>query len=150
MTALAAGTVTNFTVPLSWTAPAIDGSHGAAATYTIQYPYQRLYELGDCGERDCDRLLHRDGPDRRADDYQFNFVFGVNAAGSGSGTTTTGTPGPALGTFTYWGTGGYPNAPVTHGTTGAIATFTVSSSVATARASDGRQLRSICRRRCRP
>lgn len=66
VTALAAGTVTNFTVPLSWTAPAIDGSHGAAATYTIQDPYQRLYELGDCGERDCDRLLHRDGPDRRA------------------------------------------------------------------------------------
>ena len=34
--------------------------------------------------------------------------------------------------LTYWGTGGYPNAPVTHGTTGAIATFTVSSSVASA------------------
>ena len=130
VTALAAGTVTNFTVPLSWTAPAIDGSHGAAATYTIQYRINGSSNWATAASGIATAYYTVTGLIAGLE-YQFN-VFGVNAAGSGSGTTATGTPGPALGTFTYWGTGGYPNAPVTHGTTGAIATFTVSSSVATA------------------
>lgn len=130
VTALAAGTVTNYTVPLSWTAPAIDGSHGAAATYTIQYCINGSSNWTTAASGIATAYYTVTGLIAGLE-YQFN-VFGVNAAGSGSGTTTTGTPGPALGSFTYWGTGGYPNAPVTHGTTGAIATFTVSSSVAAA------------------
>ena len=130
VTALAAGTVTNFTVPLSWTAPAIDGSHGAAATYTIQYRINGSTNWATAASGIATAYYTVTGLIAGLE-YQFN-VFGVNAAGSGSGTTTTGTPGPALGTLTYWGTGGYPNAPVTHGTTGAIANFTVSSSVASA------------------
>jgi hypothetical protein len=130
VTALAAGTVTNFTVPLSWTAPAIDGSHGAAATYTIQYRINGSANWATAASGIATAYYTVTGLIAGLE-YQFN-VFGVNAAGSGSSTTATGTPGPALGSFTYWGTGGYPNAPVTHGTTGAIATFTVSSSVASA------------------
>src|SRR5208282_2907443 len=36
-TALAGGTATANTMPLTWTASAVDGSHSAAASYTVQY-----------------------------------------------------------------------------------------------------------------
>jgi hypothetical protein len=130
VTALAAGTVTNFTVPLSWTAPAVDGSHGAAATYTIQYRIYGSANWATAAAGIATAYYTVTGLIAGLE-YQFN-VFGVNAAGAGSGTTATGTPGPALGTFTYWGTGGYPNSAVAHGSVAAIATFTTSSSVASA------------------
>jgi hypothetical protein len=130
VTALAAGTVTNFTVPLSWTAPAVDSSHGAAATYTIQYCINTSSIWATAAAGVTNAYYTVTGLIAGLE-YQFN-VFGVNAAGTGAGSTVTATPGPALGSFTYWGTGGYPNAPVAHGSTGAIATFTTSSSVASA------------------
>jgi len=130
VTALAAGTVTNFTVPLSWTAPAVDSSHGAAATYTIQYRINGSSNWVTAAAGIANAYYTVTGLIAGLE-YQFN-VFGVNAAGSGPGTTVTATPGPALGSFTYWGTGGYPIAPVAHGSTGAIATFCTSSSVASA------------------
>jgi hypothetical protein len=130
VTALAAGTVTNFTVPLSWTAPAVDSSHGAAATYTIQYCINGSSIWATAAAGVSNAYYTVTGLIAGLE-YQFN-VFGVNAAGTGAGSTVTATPGPALGSFTYWGTGGYPNAPVAHGSTGAIATFTTSSSVASA------------------
>ena len=36
-TALAAGTTTTSTIPVTWTAPAVDGTHGAATSYTVQW-----------------------------------------------------------------------------------------------------------------
>jgi len=130
VTALAAGTVTNFTVPLSWTASAVDGSHGAAATYTIQYRVYGSTNWATAAAGIATAYYTVTGLIAGLE-YQFN-VFGVNAAGAGSGATVTGTPGPALGSFIYWGTGGYPNTSVAHGSVGTIATFTTSSSVASA------------------
>ncbi len=36
-TAVTVGSVTSSTVPITWTAPATDGSHGAATSYTVQW-----------------------------------------------------------------------------------------------------------------
>jgi hypothetical protein len=54
--------------------------------------------------------------------YQFN-VVASNAGGSSAGAAVTAATGAAGGTFTCWGTGGYPASSIAHGSTTTIVAF---------------------------
>ena len=121
VTGLAGGTVTATTVPLTWTASAVDGSHDAAATYTVQYRINGSAVWTTASGGVSGAAYTVTGLIAGLT-YQFN-VFAVNAGGTSAGATATKAPGPAGGTFTYWGTGGYPTASVAHGSTTTIVAF---------------------------
>lgn len=120
VTALAAGTVTGNTVPLSWTAPAVDGSHATATAYTVQYRINgsSIWRTATSGATSSPYTVTGLISGQT---YQFN-VFGTNTSGAGAGSTTTGTPTASGLALEYWGTGAYP-ASIVHSSTNALVAF---------------------------
>ncbi len=116
VTALAAGTVTGNTVPLSWTAPVVDGSHGAATAFAVQYRisgsaiWLTATSAATASPYPVTGLIS-------GQTYQFN-VFGTNASGTGAGSIVTGIPTASGDGLLYWGTGGYPASSIVHGSAG--------------------------------
>ncbi len=121
VTGLAAGTVTANSVPLSWTAPAIEGSHNAATGYAVQYRINGsavwvtvASGVSGTGYTVAGLIAGLT--------YQFN-VVASNAGGSSPGAAVTVATGAAGGRFTCWGTGGYPASSIAHGSTTTIVAF---------------------------
>ena len=121
VTGLASGTVSATAAPLSWTAPAVDGSHDAASSYTVQVRINGSANWAVAASGIVGTAFTVTGLIAGVT-YQFN-VVAVNAGGSGAGSAVTRAPGPAGGSFVCWGTGGYPTAPVAHGSTTTIVAF---------------------------
>lgn len=97
------------------------GSHDAAATYTVQYRINGSAVWATASSGVSGTSYTVTGLIAGLT-YQFN-VFAVNAGGTSAGATAAKAPGPAGGTFTYWGTGGYPTASIAHGSTTTIVAF---------------------------
>ena len=116
VTSLAVGTVTSYTVPLTWTASAVDGSHSAATNYTVQYRISgsSVYATASSSVTGASYTV---AGLIAGQTYQFN-VFGTNASGAGAGATVTGTPSASGLALADWGDGGYPNQAYAPSTTG--------------------------------
>lgn len=119
---LAAGTVTSYTVPLTWTAPT---TGGAATGVTVQF---RLN--GSAIWQNATTSLSGSATSYTVtgliagQTYQFN-VFATNGSGSGAGSTVTATPTASGLAFADWGSGGYPQNFV-HGASQAFVVFLTS------------------------
>ena len=99
----------------------MDSSHDAAAAYTVQCRIDgsAVWATASSGVSGASYTVTGLIAGLT---YQFN-VFATNAGGSSAGATAAKAPGPAGGTFTCWGTGGYPMASVAHGSTTTIVAF---------------------------
>jgi hypothetical protein len=94
VTLLAAGTVTGNTVPLTWTAPTVSGSHAAATAYTVQYRINGS-SIWQTATATASSTAYTVASLISGQTYQFN-VFGTNTNGVGTGTTITGTFPPRI------------------------------------------------------